>query len=77
MEERDFNSPIETQFSYLEWVKKMYANVQNTDFAELKEYTEAMMKTSLQEFFKQSDADTDTKHIDEKMTEVRLMGEKV
>jgi len=48
-------------------MKNLAANAINTDFAELKEYVEAVLKTNMQEFFKQSESEIDTRDIDEKM----------
>lgn len=53
----------------------MFNNVSNTDFSELKEYTEAKMKITLKEFFMMGDSEVNTYDIDYKMENVKLMGE--
>jgi len=47
LEEKEFIAPEEKPFSYLEWMTNLAANAYNTDFAELKEYVEAVLKTNM------------------------------
>ncbi|KAL4459864.1 hypothetical protein ABPG74_003390 [Tetrahymena malaccensis] len=77
LEEKQFNPPADTQFSYVEWVKKMVTNVQDTDFSEWKDYTEAKMKITLNEFFKLGDNEVDTSDVDSKMEQVSQLGQQV
>ncbi|EAR90849.2 PX domain protein (macronuclear) [Tetrahymena thermophila SB210] len=77
LEEKQFIPPADTQFSYVEWVKKMVANVQDTDFSEWRDYTEAKMKITLNEFFKLGDNEVDTSDVDSKMEQVNQLGQQV
>ncbi|KAL4506626.1 hypothetical protein ABPG72_000197 [Tetrahymena utriculariae] len=77
LEEKLFIPPADTQFSYVEWVKKMVANVQDSDFSEWKDYTEAKMKMTLNEFFKLGDNEVDTSDVDSKMEQVNQLGQQV
>lgn len=77
LEEKEFVAPSEIQFSALDWLKKTLSTVQNSQFSEMKEYFEAMMKTTVQGLFKGGENEIDTAEVDRKMHEVIQMGNRV